>query len=184
MELFYKNTYSNLVQQKFSIPSNLISSNLSFEIKFEGMENLEDESLLKSFYFFFLIFGKTPSFKKFSSKYHLGKTIYKFRVFLTHKTLYLDLPLVNLLISYINEPNKTVFGSSIFYNNLSLTLNDLKSFNLVESNPHFFKWEKDLVLNFSLQNQLYLIKKHNIYFFLLENIKSLKFNNFWSQYVV
>ena len=139
MGLFYKNTYSNLVQQKFSIPSNLISSRLAFDIKFEGIENLEDESLLKSFYFFFLIFGKVPAFREFSSKYHLGKTFYKFNVFLTLKTIYLDLLLLEVLHLYLNEPNKIVFSSQIFYDNLSLNLNDLKNFYLVESNPHFFK---------------------------------------------
>ena len=57
MGFIYKNLYSNIVQQKFSIPSNLISSKISFEIKFEGIENLEDESILKSFYFFLLVFA-------------------------------------------------------------------------------------------------------------------------------
>ena len=55
MELFYKNIYSNIVQQKFSIPSKFISSQLAFDINFDGIENLEEESLLKSFYFFLLI---------------------------------------------------------------------------------------------------------------------------------
>ena len=139
MVLFYRNVYSNLVQQKFSIPSNLISNKVSFEIKFEGIENLEDESILKSFYFFLLIFDKTPSFKKFTSRYHLGKTFYKFNISLNFKVNSLDLFLVNLLSAHLSEPNKITFNSGVFYNNLNFVLNDLKSFYLVESNPHFFK---------------------------------------------
>jgi hypothetical protein len=139
MRLFYKNTYSNIVQQKFSIPSNFISTKLSFDIKFDGIENLEDESLLKSFYFFLLVFGKNPAFKNFSSKYHLGKTFYKFNVFLNLESLCMELLLLQILHLYLNEPNKIVFSSKIFYNNLNLNLSDLKNFYLVESNPHFFK---------------------------------------------
>ncbi len=178
MGLFYKNVYSNLIQQKFSIPSNLISNLTAFEIKFEGIENLEEESLLKSFYFFLLVFSKTPAFKNFSSRYHLGKTFYNFSVFTTFKSSYLDLLLLNILNSHLNEPDKVVFSSSIFSNNLSLSLSDLKNFYLVESNPHFFKWEKDLIINFSVYSKVTLIKKFNIYFFLIENTKSLRYNNF------
>jgi len=136
---YYKNIYSNLVQQKFSIPSNLISSDISLEIKFDGIENLEDESVLKSFYFFLLIFNSFAFFKKFNSRYHLGKTFYNFNISLKFKFTSFDLFLINFLTEQLSEPNKINFNSSIFYNNLSFNINDLKSFYLVESNPHFFK---------------------------------------------
>ena len=139
MGFTYKNLYSNIVQQKFSIPSNLISSKISFEIKFEGIENLEDESILKSFYFFLLVFGSVPSFKNFSSRYHLGKTFYNFKIFLSLGTPYFDTFFLNLLNGQLSEPHKLTFNSNIFYNNLNLSMNDLKNFYLVESNPHFFK---------------------------------------------
>ncbi len=139
MNLFYKNIYSNLVQQKFSIPSNLISTKISFEIKFEGIENLADESVLKSFYFFFLIFNRVSSFEQFSSRYHLGKTFYKFKILLNFRVLSFHLFLSDLLCNNLSEPTKLTFNSSIFRNNLYLSLSDLKSFYLVESNPHFFK---------------------------------------------
>ena len=136
---YYKNIYSNLVQQKFSIPTNLISSDISLEIKFVGIENLEDESVLKSFYFFLLIFNSFAFFKKFNSRYHLGKTFYNFNISLKFKTTLFDLFLINFLTEHLSEPNKINLNSSVFYNNLSFNINDLKSFYLVESNPHFFK---------------------------------------------
>jgi hypothetical protein len=177
MEFVSKNLYSNIIQQKFSIPSNLISSKISFEIKFEGIENLEDESILKSFYFFLLIFGLIPSFKGFSSKYHLGKTFYNFKIFLSLNTSYFDVFFLNLFNEQLSEPHKLTFNSNIFYNNLNLSMNDLKNFYLVESNPHFFKWEKDLVVNCFLRGRLTSLKTSNLYFFFLENLKSQKINN-------
>jgi hypothetical protein len=140
MNSFYnKNIYSNLVQQKFSIPANLISTKIFVEIKFAGIENLEDESILKSFYFFLLIFNLLPAFKNFRSRYHLGKTFYQFEIFLNFNISYFDLFLNNFLPAQLSEPHKINFNSSILYNNFSLNMNDLKSFYLVESNPHFFK---------------------------------------------
>ncbi len=139
MGLFYRNVYSNLIQQKFSIPSNLISNKVSFEIKFEGIENLSDESILKSFYFFVLIFNNVPSFKQFNSKYHLGKTFYRFKLFMSCKVPSFYIFLSDFFSHNLNEPHKLGFDSEIFYNNLFLRLIDLKNFYLVESNPHFFK---------------------------------------------
>lgn len=112
---YYKNIYSNLI------------------------ENLEDEAVLKSFYFFLLVFNSFAFFKSFGSRYHLGKTFYNFTVSLKIKTSFFDLFLINFLVEHLNEPNKVNFNSSVFYNNLSFNINDLKSFYLVESNPHFFK---------------------------------------------
>ena len=63
-------------------------------------------------------------------------------------------------------------------------LNDLKSFYLVESNPHFFKWEKDLYMNYFFSNERFSpIKNLNLVFFSLENLKSQKLLNFWNNYV-
>ncbi len=139
MGLFYKNIYSNLVQQKFSIPSNLISNRVSFEIKFDGIENLSDEVVLKSFYFFALIFGDIPSFKQFSSRYHLGKTFYKFKLFLSFRVLSSYLFLSDFFSLNLNEPNKLNFVSSMFLSGDSILVSDLKGFYLIESNPHFFR---------------------------------------------
>ena len=136
---FDKNIYSNLIQQKFSIPANLISAKIFAEIKFAGIENLEDESIIKSFYFFLLIFNSVPSFKNFNSRYHLGKNFYNFEIFVNLNINYMDQFLVNFLVNTLNDPHKVNFSSSIFRNNLFIVLNDLKSFYLVESNPHFFK---------------------------------------------
>lgn len=177
MGFVYKNLYSNIVQQKFSVPSNLISSRVSFEIKFEGTENLEDESILKSFYFFLLVFGLIPTFKNFSSKYHLGKTFYDFKIFLSLNTPYFDVFFLNLFTEQISEPHKLTFNSSIFYNNLNFSINDLKNFYVVESNPHFFKWEKDLFVNCFMESKMAKIKTSNLYFFFLENLKFQKINS-------
>ena len=182
MSFFYKNIYSNVIQQKFSIPSNLLKSNITFEIKFEGIENLDDESVLKSFYFFVLIFGFTPSFNKFSSRYHLGKTFYNFALLLNFDFFSFDFFLINLFSIHVSEPNKISFISKILHNNLFLSLSDLKSFYLVESNPHFFKWEKDFFINCS-SRKLDKKKNLNMFFFFIENFKSHRLSNFLGNYV-
>ncbi len=181
---FDKNIYSNLIQQKFSIPTNLISTKIFVEIKFVGIENLEDESVLKSFYFFLLVFNLIPSIKNFNSRYHLGKNFYNFEIFLNFNVKYIDQFLLNFFINTLNDPHKVNFNSSIFHKNLSMGLNDLKSFYLVESNPHFFKWEKDLYMNYFISNEKFSpIKNLNLVFFSLENLKSQKLLNFWNNYV-
>ena len=185
MNIFFdKNVYSNLVQQKFSIPANLISTKIFVEIKFAGIENLEDESILKSFYFFLLIFNLIPSIKNFNSRYHLGKNFYNFEIFLNFNVNHIDQFLLIFFINTLNDPHKINFNSSMSHKNLFMGLNDLKSFYLVESNPHFFKWEKELYVKyFTYNKKLSSIKNLNLNFFSLENLKSQKLSNFWSDYV-
>jgi hypothetical protein len=139
MTFFNKNVYANIIQQKFLITSIKIKNDISFEVKFQSIENLGDELVLKSFYFFLLIFNKTPSFKNFSSRYHIGKTFYNFAFFVNFRPYFFDAFLINFFTLHITEPNKVSFISKIFNNNFYLTLSDVKNFYLVESNPHFFK---------------------------------------------
>lgn len=139
MSFFYKNTYSNLLQQKFLLKPAHFKSKISLEIKYESIENLNDESILKSFYFFFLMFNSLPSFKNFNSRYHLGKTFYTFQIFKNFEVSLIDMFLFYSFFNNMAEPNKISLISKINHNNLYLNLSDLKSFFFVESNPHFFK---------------------------------------------
>ncbi|MDP3136644.1 MAG: hypothetical protein Q8N17_09985 [Burkholderiaceae bacterium] len=139
MSFFYRNIYTSVLESKFSIPSNLISNKYLFEIKFEGIENLDDEAVLKSLYLLVLLSGKAGTFKNFTSKYHLGKTFYDFKIFLTFSG-----PSVSHFVEFffelnLVEPNKINFRSSFNKYIYSLTLLDPKSLLVVESNPHFFK---------------------------------------------
>jgi hypothetical protein len=150
MIFFRKSVYSNLFEQKFSKASNLISNDISFEIKFEALENLNEEALLKTFYFFNLLFNRVPSFKNFKSKYHLGKTFYDFSLVMNLKSFNLFYFLVDFLETHFTDPHKINFSSNFYPQLLFLKFSDLKIFSLVESNPHFFKWDKELRVSFYL----------------------------------
>lgn len=139
MHFFYKNTYSNLLQQKFVSTPSKFKSQIFAEVCYKDLESLSDESVLKCFYFFFLIFGVFPAFKSFTSRYHLGKTFYNFRVFKKFEVDGVDLFLLHSFLNNLNESDKISFNSKIYFSNLQLVLSDLKSFYLIESNPHFFK---------------------------------------------
>ena len=139
MLFFYKNTYSNLLQRKFLLKPNYLGGKVSLEVKYDSIENLNDESILKSFYFFFLMFNSLPSFKNFSSRYHLGKTFYTFQIFKNFEISVIDMFLLYSFFNNMTEPNKVSTISKINHNNLYLSISDLKSFFFVESNPHFFK---------------------------------------------
>jgi hypothetical protein len=165
MVFFRKSIYSNLFEQKFSKASNLISNDISFEIKFEALENLNEDVVLKTFYFFNLLFNRIPTFKNFKSKYHLGKTFYTFNLIVNFKSFNLFHFLTDFLETHLNESNKVTMNSNFYLQSLSLKLSDLKIFSLVESNPHFFKWDKELKISFYLNRSRFV--KHetlNLYF--------------------
>jgi hypothetical protein len=161
MAFFRRSIYSNLFEQKFSKASNLISNEISFEIKFEALENLNEEALLKAFYFFSLLFNRVPTFKNFKSKYHLGKMFYSFSLVINLKSFNLFYFLIDFLETHLTEPHKVNLSSSFYLQFLSLKLSDLKIFSLVESNPHFFKWDKELKISFYL-NRLLLTERKTL----------------------
>ncbi len=66
---------------------------------------------------------------------------------------------------HFNEPQKNHLKSSLNLKKYSFYVNDLKSFLSVESNPHFFKWDKELNVTFFQFNNVFTnIKFINIYF--------------------
>jgi hypothetical protein len=185
MSFFRKSIYSNLFEQKFSKPSNLISNDISFEIKFDGLENLNEETLLKSFYFFSLLFNRLPTFKNFKSKYHLGKTFYSFNLLLNLNSFSLFYFLSDFLETNLVESHKANFTSTFYLQLSLLKLSDLKIFSIVESNPHFFKWDKELKISFYLNNMSFTKSKLlNSYFWNMQTLKQKNYENFWVYYVV
>ena len=77
------------------------------------------------------------------------------------------------------EPHKAAFTSTFFIQSSSLKLSDLKIFSFVESNPHFFKWDKELKISFYFNNTfLNKNKALNSYFWSMQGLKQKNYENF------